>query len=67
MKLNRRRLLASLGLTLLGALAFGCNNTGGDTSATTGTTGKAGTVSNTGGGNGNPQSGDTIKVGAYLS
>ena len=67
MKLNRRRLLASLGLTLLSALAFGCNNT--DSGTTTTGTGKTETVANTGGGsgNGNPQSGDIIKVGAYLS
>ena len=57
MKLNRRRLLASTGLTLLSALAFGCNNT--DTATTTtGKTGGTGTTSEAGG---------TIKIGAYLS
>ncbi len=68
MKLNRRGLMGLAGLLILSAFAAGCNNTSAPDAATTpGKTGAAATPAAAGGGNGNPQTGDTIKVGAYLS
>ena len=68
MTLNRRGLLNLAGLTILGVFAAGCNNTKTDTSDIPGTKGSTtNTNAATGSGNGNPQTGDTIKVGAYLS